>query len=176
MRHLGATALAIATVWAGCAAAQDHTATLQDGKVVTVPATTDVCGTPNAMSDPRFAVALAFGCDDPISGATGEGSLVIAAQPGQTTPRDYLVQSAARYLPQGTEAERASLLTQATLTLSSGDHAFLCLPIENPDRTFGEATCVLDQPKTQLMVAAQSHDVNQALGVVLMFMSGVTIR
>lgn len=158
------------------ARAQDFSAILQDGRVVTVARSSIPCGEPDNLDEPPYALALAFGCDDAISGTGGEGALLVARDAGQSTPREYLIHSGLRYAPDSTPDERAGLLVDIVATLGSGRVNMVCMPVENEDGTGGEVTCVLDQPRTQLIVAGRSFDASRALGVVTMFLSTVAIR
>ena len=170
--------LALALSGSGAAAAQDgsQTQTLQDGRTVVVATETAVCGKPSPYPDARFALALQFDCHDDVSGVQGAVFLGVASQPGETTPREYLAGVAQEYWPQLTETERAEQIHAGQFEFAGQSAEMLCIAGNDQGQTVGRAACVLNQPKTQMIFHMRSTGQSQALGVMLMVLTGLTIR
>ena len=161
---------------AGAVQAQELTHVLQDGRTITVPGETAACSATTPAVDPRFAIALALECRDRISGVGGTGYVLIGREGGETTPREYLASVAADMFPDATAAEQAEQIQLVRTEFSGGTFDMLCVSGRDQAATFGAATCVLSQPRTQVVVNGHSTGVEQAYGVIVMFLSGVSIR
>ena len=159
----------------GAAVAQDQTHVLQDGRTIVV-ASTPACTATTPATDPRFAIALALECRDRISGVGGSGHALIGREGGETTPREYLASVAAEMFPDADAAEQAALIRSVQTEFSGGTHDMLCVSGRDREGTFAAATCVLSQPRTQVIVHGQGAGLEQAWSVIVMFLSGVTIR
>lgn len=160
----------------GAVQAQDLTHVLQDGRTITVPGETAACVATTPAVDPRFAIALALECRDRISGVGGTGYALIGREGGETTPREYLASVAAQMFPDADAAEQAAQIQSVQTEFSGGTFEMLCVSGRDREATFGAATCVLAQPRTQVIVHGQSTGIEQAYGVIVMFLSGVTLR
>jgi hypothetical protein len=155
--------------------AQERTHRLQDGRLLALAADTAPCGEPTPQDDARYAIVVNFQCRDAASGVGGDGFLAVGQAPGETTPRDYLAEIAAEYRPDLSAEVRDREIVAATFDLEGRESRFLCLSGSDLARDRAETTCVLDQPKTQVIVHGRSGNVEQAYGVVLMILFGVTI-
>lgn len=171
----GLSALLFALMSGAAAQAQDQTHVLQDGRTIVV-ASTPVCRATTPATDPRFAIALALECRDEISGVGGAGHALIGREGGETTPREYLASVAAEMFPDADAAEQAAQIRTVQTELSGGTYDMLCVSGRDREGTFGAATCVLAQPRTQVIVHGQGTGIEQAYGVIVMFLSGVAIR
>ena len=162
----------------GSGAAQpiDQARVLQDGRIITVAAETVACGTPSPAADPRFAIALSFECRDPISGVSGAAFLGVAEVPGETTPREYLASVGEDFWPHMTPALRSEQIQTATAEFSGREVELMCIAAGDREGTTAEATCVLSQPRTQVIMHMRSTGVQEAYGVMLMFLTGVSVR
>ena len=171
----GLSASLFALMSGGAAQAQDQTHVLQDGRTIVV-ASTPACRAATPATDPRFAIALALECRDEISGVGGAGHALIGREGGETTPREYLASVAAEMFPDADAAEQAAQIRTVQTELSGGTYDMLCVSGRDREGTFGAATCVLAQPRTQVIVHGQGTGIEQAYGVIVMFLSGVAIR
>lgn len=165
---------ALASATAGRAQEQSHT--LADGRVVTTPAAaTDICAL-RMEDDDRYAYIGSFQCRDHDTPTAGDGFFGIGRQPGETSPREYLHQVTGMFWPDETFEQRDARVLESTLEFGGGKHQFLCLGGEDPSTGISEASCVLDQPRTQMIVSAESDTVEHAYVVMLMFLTRVAIR
>lgn len=169
-------AMAMAVCVGGTAQAQTLSHTLADGRTVSVAARTQGCEDQNEIPDPTFAISLVYGCGVVGSGQDGEGSLLVAHQPGARSPREYLRGHAAALLPNADEAQREALIITADLPTATGPRTFVCTGGENDAGTGAVVYCVLDQPGTQMLVGAQSYDTERVLAVLGLILAGVTIN
>ncbi len=165
----------LASATAGRAQEQSHT--LADGRVVTAPAAaTDICALRLEHDDDRYAYFASFQCRDVDAPIAGNGFFGIGRQHGETSPREYLHQVTGVFWPDETFEQRDARIRAATLEFGGGKHQFLCLGGEDPSTGIAEASCVLDQPRTQLIVSAESDTVEHAYVVMLMFLTRTAIR
>lgn len=160
----------------GAVQAPVRTHVLQDGRTITVPGETAACGATTPAMNPRFAIALALECRDRISGVGGSGYVLIGRNGGETTPREYLASVAAQMFPDADATEQAAKIQSVQTEFSGGTFEMLCVSGRDREATFGAATCVLSQPRTQVIVNGHSTGIEQAYGVIVMFLSGVSIR
>jgi hypothetical protein len=175
MLKIALSALAALGLAAGSATAQDLSHQLQDGRTLTVMAETP-CGAPRREDDARMAFLVTFTCLDDVSGLAGEGFFAVGAQPGETTPREYLLAIAEEYWPERSAEAREAEIIPATATGMSGSFAVLCVLAADAEQARGEATCVVDHPRTQVIMQGRSSGAEAALGVLTMFISGVSVR
>lgn len=121
---------------------------------------------------------MRYGCGVRGSGLDGEGALIVSDLPGETTPRGYLMQHAVALLPTATDEQRQSQIFSVEAVPREGGVAvsFVCFAGENDDRNGGLIYCVLDQPNTQVVLGAESHDMEKAADVLQLIIGGVTIR
>jgi hypothetical protein len=175
MLRIALAALVTLGLAAGSATAQERSHRLQDGRILTVTAETP-CGAPRPEEDPRFAFLVTFSCFDDVSGVSGEGFFAVGAQAGETTPEEYLLGIAEEYWPDLSVEARKSRIVPATGTGRQGSLAVLCLFGADAEQARGEATCVVDHPRTQVIMHARSSEAEAALGVLTMFISGVSVQ
>ena len=170
--------LLIALAVAGAALAQTPARThlLPDGRTVSVADKTPPCDPVTDGQDPMFAIVARSDCRDAISGLSGGASILVGRQPGETTPREYLQSVAAEYWPHLSPAERDEEIRAGEIKFSGETHTMICAGAHDREGTFGEVRCVLDQPRTQVIIGARSTGLQEAYGVMLMFLSGVSIR
>ena len=161
---------------AGDVQAQELTHVLQDGRTIVVPTATPACSATTPAVDPRFAIALALECEDRISGVGGTGYALIGLNGGETTPREYLISVAAQMFADEDAAEQAAQIQSVQTEFSGATFEMLCVSGRDREATFGAATCVLSQPRTQVILNGHSTGIEQAYAVIVMFLSGVTIR
>lgn len=171
-------ALVVAVVLSGdTASTQEVSHHIADGRTVSVTMSTPSCDDQNAgPPDDRFAINLVYGCGAVGSGVDGEGTVLVSHEPGQTTPRQFLMSHVADLLPEATDEERQSQITMAEFLSQGVVVQFLCFTGENADRTGGRVYCVLDQPNTQVVVGAESYDRDKAVAVLQLILGGMTIR
>lgn len=153
-----------------------QTHVLQDGRSITVAAQTVPCGTSTPVDDPRFAIAESFACRDAISGLAGTAFFGVGQVAGETTPREYLESVGADYWPDMTPAARSDQIQTALAEFSGTENELMCIAAADSDGTTAEATCVLSQPRTQVIMHMRSVGVQEAYGVMLMFLTGVSVR
>jgi hypothetical protein len=173
---LSTSLVALVLGGAGAAQAQDLTHVLQNGRTIVVPVRTEVCGAPEQEAQPRFAIAAWLNCRDAISGVGGTGYVLVGREGGQTTPREFLATVAAEMFPDASAAEQAEEIRSVQTEFSGDTYEMLCVAGRDREGTFGDATCVLAQPRTQVILNGRSTGIEQAYGVIVMFLSGVTIR
>ena len=178
--------IALATV--GMASAQTpgqaptRTHALLDGRTVSVADKTPPCDPVTDGQDPMFAIVVRSDCRDAVTGISGVSSIsggasiAVGRQPGETTPREYLQSVAADYWPHLSAAERDEEIRAGEIKFSGETHTMICAGAHDQEGTFGEVMCVLDQPRTQVIIGARSTGLQEAYGVMLMFLSGVSIR
>lgn len=171
-------ALVSALVFAGGAAsAQEVSHRIADGRTVSVATATPGCDDQNpGPPDDQFAIAMLYGCGAAGSGVDGEGTVLVSAEPGQTTPREFLMGHVADLLPEATEEERQSQIIVAEFLSLGAVVRFLCFAGERADQTAGLVYCVLEQPNTQVIVGAESYDRAKAVAVLQLILGGMTIR
>lgn len=171
-------ALVSAVVLAGdTASAQEVSHRIADGRTVSVTTPTPGCDVQNpGAPDDRFAIDMAYGCGAVGSGVDGEGTVLVSHEPGQTTPRQFLMSHVVVLLPEATEEERQSQIVVAEFLSQGVVVQFLCFAGENADHTAGRIYCVLDQPNTQVIVGAESYDRDKAVAVLRLILGGMTIR
>jgi len=170
--------LLVALAVAGSASSQTppRTHLLPDGRTVSVADKTLPCDPAIDGQDPMFAIVVRSDCRDAISGFSGGASIAVGRQPGETTPREYLQSVAADYWPHLSLAERDEEIRTAEFKFSDETHTMICAGAHDREGTFGEVMCVLDQPRTQVIIGARSTGLQEAYGVMLMFLTGVSIR
>jgi hypothetical protein len=152
------------------------TQSLQDGRTIIVAPATAVCGHPLPYNDARFALSLRFDCRDTVSGVEGSVFLGAAARPGETTPSEYLAGIAEDYWPALTPAQRLGQMITGDAELASGKAELICIAVSDREQTVAHGACVLDQPKTQVIVHMRSSSIRDAYGVMILALSGVSIR
>ncbi len=153
-----------------------QTITLQDGRTVSVADRTAPCGAPTPVTDDRFALAVTFACRDTISGVSGAGSFGVGRQAGETTPREFLMSVADEYFADAEPTIRYEQIKAVPAEISGVPVDLMCVAAEDREGTFGETTCVLAQPRTQVIINARSTGIQEAYGVMLMFLSGVLLH
>lgn len=154
----------------------DQAYALADGRTVTMAAQTLPCGVPTAATDARFALAVTFACRDTISGVSGTGSFGVGQQAGETTPREFLATVADELFSDIEPALRYEQIKTVQAEFSGNPVELICVAAGNREETFGETTCLLAQPRSQMIINARSTSVQNAYGVMLMFLSGVAVR
>jgi|GEM_PF-5773696 len=159
-----------------------RTHALPDGRTVSVADKTPPCDPVTDGQDPMFAIVVRSDCRDAVtsisgvSGISGGASIVVGRQPGETTPREYLQSVAADYWPHLSPAERDEEIRAGEIKFSGETHTMICAGAHDQEGTFGEVMCVLDQPRTQVIIGARSTGLQEAYGVMLMFLTDISIR
>lgn len=161
---------------AGASHAQEVSHRLGDGRTITVAARTEGCEDRHAREHPDFAIAFTYGCGVAGSGQDGEGSLIVAHEPGTRTPLDYLMGHAEALLPDADDQARRSLIDAVDLPTRTGAVRFLCLWGQNAAATGGTVICVLDQPTVQVLLGTESYDIERAANTLSLILGGVSIR
>lgn len=176
MTRIGLLAALAGLSIASAAEAQQYAHVIADGRTVTIPAdATTACAAPQAQNDDRYAYVVTFDCRDAISGMEGSGFFGVGRTMGETTPREYLHQIAQTYWPTETVAQWDARILGARVEFSGTEQEFLCLSGVDETAPRAEATCVLAQPGTQVIVHGTSSTLDQAYGVIAMFLTFATI-
>ncbi len=175
---------AVALVFAGGAGdaqAQSRDRTLADGRVITIPASIADCRLTGSPSDTPAQLALDFNCQAPSrdggpADRAGQAGLVILGQAGAISPDAFLAGQLETWWP-GIDAEgRASNIRRSRKATANGEAAVVCIHRDDVAALAGDAVCVLDQPRLQVLIAGRSTMALTADNVIDSLLKGVTLR
>ena len=165
--------LAVSTPQTASAPNQATDIALADGRRATLPVTAPRCS-PGRVENPGASTIITFAC------GSAEVQILVSIPPLEYPPHIVLQEMASRWQPEFMSwpaDQRANFLRREARTLMGGATAFFhCLTYDDVAAFEGKAYCILDQPQSQLVVAAEApmaSDAAQALQAVL---SQVRIR
>ena len=174
-------AVAVALVVADGAQAQSRNRTLADGRVLTVPGSIADCRLTGVPAETAAQLALDFDCQAPSreggpADTSGQAGLVILGQAGAISPDAFLAGQLETWWPGIDAAGRASNIRRSRKATANGEAAVVCIHRDDVAALAGDAVCVLDQPRIQVLIAGRSTMALTADNVIDTVMKGMTLR
>lgn len=174
-------AAAVALVVAGDAEAQSRNRTLADGRVLTIPGSIADCRLTGVPVDTAAQLALDFACqaaseEGGAADTSGQAGIVILGQARAISPDAYLAGQLETWWPGIDAAGRASNIRRSRKATANGNAAVVCIHRDDVAALAGDAVCVLDQPRIQVVIAGRSTMALTADNVVDAVMKGITLR
>lgn len=181
MLFTAAVAVALVVADDAQAQAQSRNRTLADGRVLTVPGSIADCRLTGVPAETAAQLALDFDCQAPSreggpADTSGQAGLVILGQAGAISPDAFLAGQLETWWPGIDAAGRASNIRRSRKATANGEAAVVCIHRDDVAALAGDAVCVLDQPRIQVLIAGRSTMALTADNVIDTVMKGMTLR
>lgn len=177
MRLSAALIAALAFLTASPTLAQTYVRALPGGQTVTLPTTLAGCEKTNDRDRPAVSLQLRFTC---AAATPSHVEVVVISVQTPDTPQAALEKHAQTWwsdFASWPADQKATFMTRQTKTLADGTTAaFHCLVRDNINALNGDAACILDTPRVQMIVEARSTMASTADDLIDAFLARTALR